>query len=215
MARVPRWMLPAYGIFHITVRGVDRCPIFRTRDDYRFVLALLRRLVRAEGLEVHAYCLMPNHTHAVVEGSMEAISRVYHRLNGIHAQRFNELHGRVGHLFGDRFHAKVVESDEHLTNACEYVWDNPVRAGLCKTRNAWPWSGRVALPPETAGHAALPAASVPDTAGDSPLSGLGQPWPKGARGLHAGELVSLPGEAAVVERPTTGFGLPTSTFWSR
>ncbi len=173
-------MLPAFGIFHITVRGVDRCVIFRDNDDYRFFLALLRRIVIAEGLEAHAYCLMPNHVHLVVEGSMEAISRAFHRINGIHAQRFNELYGRVGHLFQDRFHAKMVESDEHLTNACEYVWDNPVRAGLCKTRSEWPWSGQVPRPARDAVRAANPAVSVPDTAGDSPHSGLGEPWPKRA-----------------------------------
>ena len=136
-------MLPAYGIFHITVRGVDKCLIFRNRDDYRFLLVLFRRLIAEHQLQVHAYCFMPNHFHAVVEGPMEAISRAFHRINGIHAQRFNELHERVGHLFQDRFHAKVVESDEHLTNACEYVWDNPVRAGLVKTRREWPWSGHI------------------------------------------------------------------------
>ena len=136
-------MLPAYGIFHITVRGVDRCLIFRSTDDYRFFVALLRRLFQEGGLAAHAYCLMPNHAHVVVEGPMEAISRAFHRINGIHAQRFNTLYERVGHLFQDRFHTRVVESDEYLTNACEYAWDNPVRAGLCKTRREWAWSGRI------------------------------------------------------------------------
>src|SRR5262249_40924385 len=140
-----------------------------------------------------------NHVHVVVEGPMAAISRAFHRINGIHAQRFNELYERVGHLFQDRFHAKVAESDEHFTHACEYVWDNPVRAGLCKTRGEWRWSGRLPLPSEAGVRAALSAVSVPDTAGDSPPSGLGEPWPRRARELHAGELVALAGQAAVVE----------------
>jgi REP element-mobilizing transposase RayT len=136
-------MLPAFGIFHITIRGVDRCLIFRDEDDYRFLLVLFRRLIAEHALQAHAYCFMPNHVHAVVEGPMEAISRAFHRINGIHAQRFNERYGRTGHLFQDRFGSKVIEDDEHLANACEYVWDNPVRAGLCKTRSEWRWSGRL------------------------------------------------------------------------
>jgi REP element-mobilizing transposase RayT len=141
MARIPRGELPGYGFFHLTSRGVDRCLIFRDADDYRLFVLLLRSAMRREGLRVHAYCCMPNHYHAVVEGPMEAISRALHRLNGIHAREFNARHGRSGHLLQERFHSEVIETDEHFLNACEYVWNNPVRAGLCSSRREWPWSG--------------------------------------------------------------------------
>jgi REP element-mobilizing transposase RayT len=84
---------------------------------------------------------MGNHYHLVVEARLERISDGLRRLNGLHAQRFNERHGRVGHLFGDRFHARVIRDDEQLASACAYVWNNPVRAGLCPAEADWPWSG--------------------------------------------------------------------------
>jgi REP element-mobilizing transposase RayT len=62
-----------------------------------------------------------------------------HRLNGLYAQRFNRRHGRVGHLFQNRFSAHVIESDEHLVSAILYVGDNPVRAGLAERPADWPW----------------------------------------------------------------------------
>jgi hypothetical protein len=62
------------------------------------------------------------------------------RLNGIYAQGFNRRHRRSGHLFGDRYASWVVESEEHLRAACEYVLENPVRARLCSNREDWPWS---------------------------------------------------------------------------
>jgi REP element-mobilizing transposase RayT len=141
VSRVPRSELPSYGVFHITARGVDRCVIFRDRDDYGLFTIRFLRVMRKEGLQVHAYCWMPNHYHAVIEGPMEAISRAFHWLNGFHAREFNARHGRIGHLLQERFHSKVVENDGHFGRACEYVWDNPVRAGLCATRGDWPWIG--------------------------------------------------------------------------
>ncbi len=57
------------------------------------------------------------------------------------AQRFNERHDRVGHLFQGRFGARAIEGDAHFSNVAEYVLDNAVRAGLCATREEWPWLG--------------------------------------------------------------------------
>jgi REP element-mobilizing transposase RayT len=83
MARLPRNVLPDYGVFHVTVRGVDRCVIYRDVEDYRFFMSLFRRVVAREKLRVEAFCLMPNHFHAIVEGDRDALSRAMKRLNGI------------------------------------------------------------------------------------------------------------------------------------
>jgi len=143
MARRPRSLLPSFGIYHVTARGVDRCEIYRDSDDLEFFLALLRNVRAREQYGIHAFCLMPNHYHAIIESTIEGLSTGIHRLNGIYAQRFNERHDRVGHLFQSRFHAQVIRDDQHLANACEYVWNNPVRAGLCTEAHEWDWSGRL------------------------------------------------------------------------
>ena len=62
-------------------------------------------------------------------------------LNGVYAQAFNGRHARCGHLFGERFRARVIRDEEHLYEACRYVVANPVRAGLCGQATDWPWSG--------------------------------------------------------------------------
>ena len=85
---------------------------------------------------------MDNHYHVIVETSRERLSSGFHRVNGVHAQRFNDRHGRVGHLFQERFHARVLRDDEHLEAACAYTWNNPVRARLCGDASQWPWNGR-------------------------------------------------------------------------
>jgi putative transposase len=141
MARLPRHLLPPAGVYHVTSRGVARSAISRDDDDRRYFLVLLAREVRREGWDCHVFCLMPNHYHLIVATTVESLSRGLHRLNGDLATAFNERHTRWGHLFGDRFAAFAIRDDEHLTNACEYVLNNPVRAGLCKHPRDWRWSG--------------------------------------------------------------------------
>jgi REP element-mobilizing transposase RayT len=141
VARLPRYVLPAEGIYHVTTRGVARSAISRDDDDRRLFLALLGRVVRRTDWDTHVFCLMPNHYHLVVGTHRDLLSYGVYRLNGVYAQAFNERHTRSGHLFGDRFAAFAIGDEDHLREACEYVLQNPVRAGLCKRAADWPWSG--------------------------------------------------------------------------
>jgi REP element-mobilizing transposase RayT len=106
-------------------------PIVVDDTDRRRWLQLLARTASRFRWRIHVYCLLDNHFHLVVEGTLEDVSLGMHRLGGVYAQRFNERHDRVGHLYQERFHAKVIRDEEHLEDACTYVLANPVRAGLC------------------------------------------------------------------------------------
>lgn len=85
---------------------------------------------------------MTTHYHAVIESTLESLSRGMHQLNGRFAQRFNRRHDRRGHLFESRFSAWVIRDEAHLEAACRYVLDNPVRAGI-HTDQPWPWASYV------------------------------------------------------------------------
>jgi putative transposase len=139
MARGLRTDLPD-GFFHVTARGVDGTSVFRDARDRRGFLELLADAVGRHRWTCHAFCLMTTHYHLIVETGQEDLSTGMHRLNGVHAQRFNRRHGRRGHLFGDRFAAWVIETEEHLQAAASYVLENPVRAGICESPADWPWS---------------------------------------------------------------------------
>src|SRR6266516_7456312 len=141
MARSARFDLPDFGVFHVTARGVAGSAIQVDEVDCRRFVGFLRLATTIAGWRLLTYCLMTNHFHLILLCEREAMSRGMHTLNGRHAQTFNNRHARRGHLFQERFHAKVVRDDVHLASACAYVLDNPVRAGLCATPEAWPWSG--------------------------------------------------------------------------
>ena len=130
----------AGGIFHVTSRGNRKTDVFL--DDLarlRFLQMLARTITRS-AWGCLAYCLMTNHFHLVVEMEKATLSEGMHWLNGCYAQWFNRRHGFKGHLFEDRFHSEVVESDAHLLELSRYLPLNPVRAGLCSHPGDWAWS---------------------------------------------------------------------------
>ena len=142
MPRTPRHQqLPPWAVVHATARGVERRPIVLDRLDALFFLAQLGDVVRRFDWTVHAFCLMPNHYHLLVEASRDDLSAGFHRLNTLYAQRFNRRYTRWGHLFGERFWSGPIESDEQLANTARYIVFNPVRAGLCEHPREWPWLG--------------------------------------------------------------------------
>jgi putative transposase len=128
-------------MFHVTARGVARAPIFLDGIDYaEFERQLF--MVREEYFwMLHAYCLLPNHYHLVVETTRDGLTGGMHKLNGRYAQRFNRRYDRVGHVFQNRFSSYVIETEEHFLRALEYVRANPVEAGRCSRLDEWPWSG--------------------------------------------------------------------------
>ena len=139
MARSPRVQIPG-GIYHVTTRGNRRQEIFKTDEDRQCFLNLLAGVVPRFGWRCHAYCLMRNHYHVLIETPEANLSAGMHLLNGRYAQLFNETHQLDGHLFQGRFRSALVESNWHLIQLSRYIVLNPVRAVLCPRPDDWRWS---------------------------------------------------------------------------
>jgi REP element-mobilizing transposase RayT len=152
MARPLRLEFPG-AIYHVTARGNAQGAIFLDDHDREGFLALFARVVKRYEWVCHAFCLMGNHFHLVVETPRPSLAAGMRQLNGVYAQTFNHRHRRSGHVFGERFKSVVVEKDEHLVAAAAYVVNNPVRAGLCGAAVDWAYSSYRA----TAGVVAAPA----------------------------------------------------------
>lgn len=129
MARPLRLEFPG-AIYHVTSRGNARNAIFLDDEDRVLFLACLGAVVTRFGWWCHAYCLMDNHYHLLIETPEGDLSRGMRQLNGVYTQRFNRRHGRAGHVFQGRFKAIVVDRDSYLLELCRYVVLNPIRAGM-------------------------------------------------------------------------------------
>lgn len=139
MSRPLRFEYPG-AVWHVTCRGNERREVFRDDGDRECFLAVLGRTVWLFRWRLHAYVLMGNHYHLVVETPEPTLSRGMRQLNGIYTQAFNRAHKRAGHLFQGRFKAILLEKEAHLLELCRYVVLNPVRAGLVQSARGWGWS---------------------------------------------------------------------------
>ncbi len=134
----PRIEIPG-GYYHVGSRGNNKQPLFLTDDDRSLFLLALARASARHAWRIHAYCLMTNHYHVVLQLTTGGLSGGMCELNGGYALSFNARYGRSNHLFGRRFWDEQIESDSHFFKACRYVVLNPVRAGLVRTPEEWPW----------------------------------------------------------------------------
>jgi len=139
MARQLRIQIPG-GIHHVGARGNDRQPLFIDDADRRTFLSVLSEATNRHGCSIHAFCLMDNHVHLVVEDSRAELSKCLQQLNGRYAQRFNRKHGRTGHVFEGRFWNSLLDTDAYLTTAVEYVHRNPIEAAIVENLSDYRWS---------------------------------------------------------------------------
>ena len=139
MARPLRIEFPG-AIYHVTSRGNARRKIFQDDSDRETFLSTLAWVVERFGWICHAYCLMDNHFHLMIETPEPNLSRGMRQLNGVYTQGFNRRHRKAGHLFQGRFKAILVERDSYLQELARYVVLNPVRAKMVKSPKDYAWS---------------------------------------------------------------------------
>jgi len=121
-------------------RGIRKMTIYEDQLDRHAFLGVLADAVDRHGWRCHAYCLMTNHYHALVQTPEPNISEGMCRLNGVYARRFNARHLFEGHLFERRFRSEFIARESHLLEVVRYIELNPVRAGICPAPDDWPWS---------------------------------------------------------------------------
>lgn len=130
----------AGAVYHVTSRGNARESIFRDHQDRSMLLDILEEVNDSYHWLCHAYCLMDNHYHVVIETPDGNLSRGMRQLNGIYTIRFNKRHDTLGHVFQGRYKAILIQKDSHLLEVCRYAVLNPVRAKLAETPEQWRWS---------------------------------------------------------------------------
>jgi putative transposase len=130
----------AGALYHITSRGNGRNLIYLQDDDFELFLQVLAKVCERYNWVIHAYCLMSNHYHLLVETPDANLSQGMRQLNGVFTQSMNRKHHRVGHLFQGRYKAILVDKDAYLLELCRYIVLNPVRANMVSSPEEWPWS---------------------------------------------------------------------------
>lgn len=130
----------AGALYHVTARGNAQADIYDDNTDRQQFLSLLQNTVDRLDWYCHAYCLMDNHYHLLIETNSPTLSKGMKFLNGTYTQYYNRQHKRVGHVFQGRFKAILVQKDSYLLELARYIALNPVRAHMVRSAKDWPWS---------------------------------------------------------------------------
>ena len=139
MARIARVVVPGEP-HHVTQRGNRRQETFFCEDDYEAYLELMAQWCSRCGVDVWAYCLMPNHVHLVaVPEKRDSLRRAVGEAHRRYTRRINFREQWRGHLWQERFSSFVMD-DAHVLAAMRYIELNPVRAGLVADPGAYRWS---------------------------------------------------------------------------
>jgi len=138
LPRKPRIEMPGYH--HVLNRGVERRNVFLDQEDFQSFLALLCTTCSQFGVRLHAYVLMHNHYHLLIETAQENLSQFMRRLNADYAIYFNKRYKRNGHLWQGRFKSWYVTDESYLYTLIRYIEYNPLKANMIKKPGEYAFS---------------------------------------------------------------------------
>ena len=130
----------AGALYHVTSRGDGQDDIYQDDNDRGAYLEVLAEVMERFNWSIHAYCLMSNHYHLLIETPDGNLAKGMRHLNGVYTQRYNRRHKRVGHVFQGRYKAILVQKESYLLELARYIVLNPVRARMVRSAKDWAWS---------------------------------------------------------------------------
>lgn len=138
MARQLRIEYPG-AFYHVTSRGNEQKDIFKSKKDREKFISYLESASVRYGAVIHAYCLMTNHYHILLETPHGNLSQIMKHINSSYSTYFNVKRKRAGHLLQGRYKAILVDADAYATELSRYIHLNPVRAGIVAVPEDYPW----------------------------------------------------------------------------
>ena len=129
------------GLYHVLFRGMNHCHLFEEDKDYDKLLEILIQIKNEMGIQIHAYCLMSNHVHILIEeAAMRDITKIMRKLLTKYAGWFNRKYKRSGSLIANRYKSKPIEANENLISLVRYIHQNPIKAGIVEKIEKYKWS---------------------------------------------------------------------------
>ena len=127
-------------VTHVYSRGNEKKDIYRSDFDRFKFIEIIKESFKKCNYTLHAYTLMPNHYHLLIETHDGQLSNLMKFINGKYSIYFNWRHKRAGHLFQGRFKNTVLEKDINLINVSRYIHLNPLKDSLTKSIALYKWS---------------------------------------------------------------------------
>ena len=140
MPRSPRNYLNT-SFFHVMSQGINKEFIFNNAVDIKFYIKNMYEIKDKYHIEIIAYCIMNNHTHLLIKTNIiKNLSQYMHCLNTKYGLYYNKKYNRVGYVFRDRYKAEGIYSEKQLYHCIKYIFNNPVKAGICNKAEEYEFS---------------------------------------------------------------------------
>lgn len=140
MPRLPRSYIKT-SFFHVITQGINKSYIFEKAEDIKYYIKIMYHLTKEQKIKIIGYCIMNNHAHMLIETEeIKELSKYMQRLNTKYGKYYNKKYNRVGYVFRDRYRAEGIYTEEYLYNCLKYIYNNPVKAGICKKAEDYPYS---------------------------------------------------------------------------
>lgn len=140
MPRFPRSYIKT-EYFHIITQGINKSYIFDVDEDIKYYIKNMYKYAEKSDVKVIAYCIMDNHAHILINVSeIHKMSEYMHNINTEYGKYYNRKYKRVGYVFRDRYKSEGIYSEKHLYNCIKYIYNNPVKAGICLKPNEYKYS---------------------------------------------------------------------------
>lgn len=140
MPRMRRFLL-SQSYYHIMTRGNNKNVVFKSGDDFEYYLKLILRYKLQHPFNLFHYCLMPNHTHFLIQTKKALDFSIFmKKLNLAYYHHFNREYGWAGHFWQDRYKSQAIGKDDYFIQCGKYIELNPLRAGIVDQPNDYQYS---------------------------------------------------------------------------
>jgi putative transposase len=209
MARKPRIHFPG-ALYHCINRGNQRNSLYLSDEDYLSMLDAMAEVVIKYGALIHAFTLMPNHWHALIQVQEVPLHTIMRSCLTKYARYFNRTHHKTGHVFEKRYRAILCQKEAYLLELVRYVHLNPLRAHLVDEPQQWRWSS-LHLYLHPAQHAWLYTSDILELFGKHPRQRLAdflaQVTPLDPARIYPSESFPILGDDAFIKAATEAVSL--------
>lgn len=140
MSRKPRNYIKTPFI-HVMTQGINKSYIFEEAQNIKYYISSMYKSKEKYNIQIIAYCIMNNHAHILVKtSSIENLSKYMQCLNTKYASYYNKKYNRVGYVFRNRYKSQEITTERQLNNCIRYIYNNPVKAKICRTAEEYPYS---------------------------------------------------------------------------
>jgi len=152
MPRFPRSYIKT-SFFHVITQGINREFIFDNPIDIKYYINLMYKYKQEHNINIISYCIMNNHTHMLLQTeNLNELSKYMHQINTKYGIYYNKKYDRVGYVFRDRFKTEGIYSEEQLYCCIKYIYNNPVKSGMCESPADYSYSNYKKIEFETNGN---------------------------------------------------------------